>query len=103
MGDSAGPRPEGRLVDHTFTTHCLRGNLLKHLKITYGDVTIWDAPVDEFGWQETGSGVSVQGKVSPRSGRRNQSAVSDLLQAALASKRTQNEAAALEEPVAVEG
>lgn len=36
---------------------------MKKLVITYGDMTLYDGDVAELTWQESGSGVKVEGRV----------------------------------------
>lgn len=37
---------------------------MKHLKITYGDAVLWDAPVSALEWHDSENGVRVDGRVS---------------------------------------
>lgn len=35
---------------------------MKHLRITYGDLTLFDGDVEEINWTENANGVAVTGK-----------------------------------------
>ena len=37
---------------------------MKHLKITYGDAVLWDAPVGSLEWHDSENGVKVDGRVN---------------------------------------
>lgn len=37
---------------------------MKHLKITYGDAVLWDAPVGSLEWHDSENGVRVDGRVN---------------------------------------
>lgn len=43
---------------------------MKHLKIIYNDVVLWDGPVGELSWQESDNGVKVEGRIksAPKGG-----------------------------------
>lgn len=36
---------------------------MKHLKIIYGDVVLWDAEVGSLEWQDSDNGVKVEGRI----------------------------------------
>lgn len=36
---------------------------MKHLKVTYGDVVLWDAPVGSLEWHDSDNGIKVEGRV----------------------------------------
>lgn len=37
---------------------------MKHLKITYGDAVLWDAPVGSLEWHDSENGVRIDGRVN---------------------------------------
>ena len=39
---------------------------MKHLTITYNGVTLWDAPVVALDWQDSASGVRVEGRIKAK-------------------------------------
>lgn len=41
---------------------------MKKLVITYGDMTLYEGDVAELTWQESGSGVKVEGRQKPSKG-----------------------------------
>ena len=39
---------------------------MKHLKITYGDAVLWDAPVGSLEWHDSENGVKVDGRIAAK-------------------------------------
>ena len=65
---------------------------MKHLKITYGDAVLWDAPVGSLEWHDSENGVKVDGRVNARptsSGMPRGGGILDMLSKASKAKTSQ--------------
>ena len=66
---------------------------MKHLKITYGDVVLWDAPVGSLEWHDSENGVRVDGRVNAAkpgsAGTARGSGILDMLSKASKAKASQ--------------
>lgn len=76
------------MVHYTNTTGILEKDNMKHLKIEYNGIVLFDDEVAEISWQDNEGGVTVTGKTGKGGG----SSIFDLLSAA-ARQQTENEVA----------